>query len=207
MIIYDVESMMDHDVYVEGFPLPERQPFGVGVVYDFIDDEFYFFGPADLYQLQSLIESKYRTSELDPLVVGFNHIRYDNKLVFANRSELPCLDNVDLMQEFVKAKHNVDSFKEAISREGEKNLHRGLSLNSVCDKTLAREKMGNSQQIPHLISCGHVAIGLQVCLNHVRLTKKLFEFVLGNGYIYDSVGEMISVDLSWVKEAMKCRGL
>lgn len=158
LVAFDLETRRSANE-VGGWNNAHLMGLAAGAVYDSVDDEFYVYEEDDV---TILIEKLSRAD----LVIGFNHIRFDYKVLEAytpeNLKELP---NLDLLQEI----YNV--------------LGRRVGLGHLGEVTLGRDKTADGLQSLKWFKEGRMDLIKEYCVEDVRLTWDLFVFARDNGYL------------------------
>ena len=191
MLVYDIETLRGPDEVRGGWSNPEAMGFGTGVVYSTKTDTYYFY--------EGLEGKAKMTDQLAAggLLVGFNSIRFDNKVLLGNdylgRSQL-ANDDCDLLLEVVKTKFAVESVEEAEKKVGQKEVHDGsIGLDGLAEGTLGMHKIGHGAHAPGLIKAGRWANVFAYNLHDVRLTYKLLWFLAVNGFLIDRKRNWIGI--------------
>jgi len=169
-------------------------PFGLGfasaIVYGKKEDRYWFFVHDEGREaMVKLLTGKH--------VVSFNGIKFDSRVVLGNNRALFPAEgmvmqwpiawaNYDILAEYVTARFNLVDVEAAEKKLGDKAIHDGtFNLDAICRHTVGRGKSGHGADAPLLYQAGKFGELLEYNLNDVRITKKLYEFILENGYIVD----------------------
>lgn len=118
------------------------------------------------------------------VVVTFNGKRFD----------IPLIENH--LGRNLQLKEHIDIFvlvKEALSRVNKP--WKGHGLDALCMHSFHEGKTGRGDLAPHLARNGRWAELISYCLNDVRLTRKLCDFIRWNGYVIDADGDMLYLDI------------
>lgn len=173
MIIYDIEIQ-------NLIPDKNKQPladfqyckgwddhFGMGlacaVTFDTARQEFRIF---DEFMIDDLKKTLLRTD----VVIGFNCLRFDNKVLAAYEIEIPQHKCYDLLVEIAKAAGTPTSYS-------------GLSLEAICEANFGMKKTGDGADAPILYQRKRYGELHDYCLADVRLTKKLIDLIWDCGHI------------------------
>jgi len=187
-IVYDVETLrLSHEV-PGGWDNPYGMGFGTAVIYIINTDQYRFYGPEDLDKLRKLL--------LDAnLIIGFNHIKFDNKVIFGNEVLLgDSSRNYDILQEVIKSKFKTNSIDEAVIKYGRDQVfNHTLNLNAIALHTLGMSKTGSGESAPKLIKEKRWAEVFEYNLNDVRLTYKLYRFIQKFRYVSDGLNNLIQI--------------
>lgn len=189
-LIYDVEVLRGPDEVDGGWNNPWGMGFGTAVVYDYDRDLYHFFGAEKLKDLIGLLTTG--------LVVSFNGIKFDNRVLFGNDYNAPNSEvawrDYDILLEVVKAKYGLSSVAEAEKKLGDPAVHDGsIGLDGLSEGTLNLHKTGHGAKAPQLIREAKWAEVFAYNLNDVRLTRKLFDFIRQYGYLIDRAGTKLEI--------------
>lgn len=124
------------------------------------------------------------------LVVGFNTVGFDWKLVDATWGKVPDRKsrNFDILREiWLSLNLNPDKF--------EPRTHGGFKLDDVAWDTIRMRKTGNGAIAPLLFQEGRTAELVDYCLEDVRIERTLFEFVAEHDFCVRA-GEVIPIPFS-----------
>lgn len=173
MIIYDIEiqklipdknkkNLSDFE-YCEGW----GDHFGMGlacaVTFDTARQEFRIF---DEFMIDELKKTLMRTD----VVIGFNCLRFDNKILASYEIEIPEHKCYDLLHEIAKA-------------AGTPNQFSGLGLNAICKANFGIEKIGDGADAPILYQRKRFGELHDYCLADVRLTFRILQKIFECGHI------------------------
>lgn len=125
-------------------------------VYDYSTDKYMIFEEHEIPRMASLFQTA------DQLI-GFNSIDFDNEVLRPylnfNIDEVP---HLDLLQEV------------------EKVIGRRIRLNSIAQATLGKGKSGNGKEAILYYRNGRMDLLKKYCLDDVRITKQIYDYVLKN---------------------------
>jgi hypothetical protein len=155
--------------YCEGWGDHANMGISVMCAYDSKDNAFRVFGQDNLAEFNNIIQ--------DSLMVGFNNLNFDNKVLKANGIEMPGGDqHYDILQEIWAA---------AGSRGG-------YGLDAMARANLNEGKSGNGATAPILWQRGSYARVADYCIRDVILTLKLFRILREKASLVDpkSFGEI-----------------
>ena len=178
IVVYDLEIAESvESVGGWGAVMKGASPVSYGVSYSYVDKLYRVFTDADLPELRKQLEAA-------GLVVGFNHISFDNTLTAARTGGTPLtvVENYDILRQIQK----------------EVNKTPGYKLSQVAQRTLGdkyvKEHDGAEAPIMFKTAARHGEL-ISYCLRDVYLTKMLFEFIMTYGYIIDVQNRKLSVRL------------
>lgn len=157
-IVLDIETQKE---FAEvGRNNPHFLKVSVVGVFDYASNEFFTFEENQLSDLENLIRKADR-------VIGFNIKAFDwpvlQPYVSINLSQIPTLD---------------------IMEEVEKIVGFRISLNNIVQPTLKEGKSGNGLMALRLWREGKLDELKKYCLDDVRLTRDLYEYVKKNGKLF-----------------------
>jgi DEAD/DEAH box helicase domain-containing protein len=175
MLIYDIEI-------AKMIPSKDREPeFGLeycagfddfanmGIaligVHDYVADQSRLFGQHELEEFKELI-SKH------DVLVGFNNIRFDNQLLAANGVNIPETICYDIL---------VEMFNQFGGRRS------GCKLGDVARVNFGVGKSGDGADAPKLWQKGFFGKVADYCLHDIRLTKKIVDRILRQGWIVNPI--------------------
>lgn len=111
------------------------------------------------------------------LMIGFNNIRFDNRVLFHNNILIPTEKCYDILLEGWKAQNlPLDSYS--------KETHSG-GLDDYAKANLGESKTGTGELAPRLWAQGKYEEVIQYCLRDVMLTRKLFSVICDYGWLYN----------------------
>lgn len=163
MLIYDSEIIKAIPNGTERLPGIEYcggwgDHIGMGIscicAYDYIEARFRVFLKDNFDELRNLMAKR-------DIIIGFNSVRFDNKLLAANG-----FDNLD--------GKSYDLFKETGVRS---------SLDDICSVNFGYRKTGNGALAPVEWQRGNFGKVIDYCMNDVKLTKRLTDHVIIHGFI------------------------
>jgi len=192
-LVYDVEVLRGPDEVKRGFSNPEDMGFGTAVVYS-IDADFYeLYGPNDLQKIKRKLQDNY--------VIGFNHVQFDNRVLWGNNYRpsplVESFEECDLLLRAIYSKFKVSTLDAAIKKSGKFTVFDGsLSLDSICRSTLRRTKSGDGAHAPKMIQKKMWPEVFTYNLHDVRLTTKLYLFVKEHGFLIDRDGNRLFIKIT-----------
>jgi hypothetical protein len=204
-VVYDVEIATEVDKVEGGWENPEGMGFASAVAYDYGKDQYFFF----LHEngRQGLIDLlRTRTA------VTFNGIKFDSRVVLGNdrivelsgetvMKQAHChrWNNIDLLLEYIRARFNYPNVSEAEKRLGDKTIHDGsFSLDGIAEGIFGLHKTGHGANAPILYQNKKYEELFSYNLHDVRLTKKIFNFILKYGFIVDRTDRIVRMPPSSV---------
>lgn len=137
-------------------------------VYEYNTDQYHMFLDDNIHMLQALLDGA-------DLIVGFNAIAFDNKLLRGSGFFVDDERCFDIMVELSKAA-GLDA-----------GVHqKGYSLaNTLKNNIKEAEKNGHGADAPIDYQTGKFGNLATYCLNDVRKTKALFDLILEKGGLYN----------------------
>lgn len=111
------------------------------------------------------------------LIVGFNSVNFDWRVLQATYKDLHRVSgDYDILREiWVSLGLNPDVF--------DPNTHGGYKLDDVAFDTIHLRKSGNGADAPLLYQEGKYGELIDYCLNDVKVTKELFDFIRRYKYV------------------------
>ncbi len=156
-IVFDIETANTfHDV---GKNEPEALDISVVGIYDSMTDSYNSYLGHELGRLWPIMEQA-------DSIVGFNSDYFDIPILNKYYSgDLKKIKSIDLMQEVRKV------------------LGRRVSLANVAKATIGESKTGDGLQAITWWRNGEIEKLTKYCIQDVRITKKLYEYALKNGFL------------------------
>ncbi|BCL60797.1 hypothetical protein DGMP_14900 [Desulfomarina profundi] len=155
--VFDLETIRSAKE-VGGWAHCEKMGISVAVIYDSRLDSYVSYLEEEI---DDFIDHLHR---LD-LIVGFNNIRFDNRVISAYTDrDLTQLPNLDLLAEV------------------QKYLGYRLSLDRLAATTLGRKKSADGLQALQWYREGKIELIARYCKDDVELTRDLLYYALENGY-------------------------
>lgn len=160
------------------------------VIYDYGADWPYVY---DDHSIRSAVEHV----ESADVVVGYRSEGFDIRVIegVAGRN--------------IRVREHIDLYKMI----AQANAHRGISgtkgdftLDAVCRRCFGKGKNGEGTKVPELIRQGRWADIFKYCMNDVKLTKQLFEYVCQHGGVPNITGSFLKLDIpEWIKRGIDVR--
>lgn len=147
--------------YCSGWQDHANMGISCGVVYDYRDDRYRVFMDDNKEEFKLFLD------EAD-ILVGFNHISFDNNLLAANGIR-PKAEDFDILVEVWKAAGLGPAFRYL--------THAGYGLDAVCAATTGYRKNGHGAIAPVDFQRGKYGSLIDYCINDVRLTKGLLDLI------------------------------
>lgn len=196
-VVYDVEIATEVDKVEGKWENPEGMEFASAVAYDYGRDQYFFFLHEDGRQkLIDLLHTK--------TAITFNGIKFDSRVILGNNRYVDSAgdtsdvkriwwwNNIDLLLEYVKARFEYSDVAQAEQWLGDKAIHDGsFSLDGIAEGTFGLRKTGHGANAPILYQDKKYGELLSYNLHDVRLTRKMFDFVLKYGFIVDRSGRTV----------------
>ena len=173
VVFFDLETLRSADE-VGGWSNIHKMGCAVAVCYDTLDQQYYVYEESDI---NFLIE-KLLTADL---VVGFNHMRFDYRVLQAyTQIKLYQLPNFDILEDVTKV------------------LGHRLSLNALASITLKKKKSADGLQSLAWIKEGRLDLVKEYCQMDVEVTRDLFMFGASKGYVlYEKDQKQQPIYVSW----------
>lgn len=185
VITFDIETENTFDEVAS--PEPKDLDLSVVCIHDSNTGEITHYFKEDLHKLWPILESA-------DIIVGYNSEHFDipilNKYYEGNLTKIK---SIDLMQEIKKV------------------LGRRIKLDDVTEATLGEKKSSHGLQAIIWWRNGEKNKVVEYCKQDVNVTRKLYEFILENGFVYvpkNGNKEKIEIDISdWNKIEKKHESL
>lgn len=185
-VVYDVEVLRSPDELETGWNSPQAMGFGTAVVYSYDLDQYLFYAPGQKDELIETLTGKN--------VVGFNSIRFDNKVLLGDDYKDNLWTDYDILTKAICSKFKVANIDLAINKYGFRTVFNdSFGLNKISKATLGKGKTGHGSHAPQLIREGKWADVFAYNLNDVRLTKQLYEFIQKYGFVVDGDNKIINI--------------
>lgn len=181
MLIYDIEivnAIPPKDpadriagiVYCKGWHDFEGMGIAVIGAYDSVEDAFRVFCRDNFTDFWGLAMDQ-------DLLVGFNNIGFDNRLLATlgfDFDRLPCFDLMRAVWDGAGLAPTYDA-----------GTHKGLSLDNLARANTGYCKSGDGAMAPVNWQQGHVGTVVDYCLTDVWLTRELVSKAFTRGYLMD----------------------
>jgi len=193
-LIYDVEIakavQSHHEFLIDGVEYCNgwKDLAGMGIAcvcaYDYVEDRYRTFFKDNMREFNGLLLNR-------RMIVGFNSVKFDNELLLydqATSNTSLALRSYDILREiWIALGLDPNVYEET--------THGGYGLDDVCKANFFITKSGHGAQAPVDYQRGNYGSLVDYCLNDVRLTKRLFDHILENGYIVNprDTGRIIRV--------------
>ncbi|MBF0239298.1 MAG: ribonuclease H-like domain-containing protein [SAR324 cluster bacterium] len=189
ILYFDLESKYSADE-VGGWNNIMDMGMSVGIVWDSLDSQFHVYLDN---QVQDLIDHFKKVE----LIVGFNHIGFDYRVVAGARhanqqernqlyAELMALPNLDMLTEISKI------------------LGHRLKLDAIARPTLGTGKSADGLQALQWYKEGKLDKIIEYCKIDVEVTRDVYQYALKHQeLLYDSRSGVKSVKVEWNKETPK----
>ena len=166
IVVYDLEikQVIDHkNVTWNDF---DKMGISVGCIFDYRDGDYKVYLDDNLYSLNK------RLKEAD-IVVGFNILKFDNKLLSAT-----------LMEHEIKEEKCYDLLKEVRISTGS-HMPKGCKLDEVLKATFGLHmlKTANGAEAPIMYQDGRMGELISYCLADVRRERIVFEYAYQFGHL------------------------
>lgn len=119
-----------------------------------------------------------------PLLIGFNSISFDNRVLqpYFKHCKISDLPQLDILAEIYK----VLGFR--------------IKLDNVAKATLGMGKSGSGLDAIKYFRTGNMEALAKYCMDDVRITKDVYEYGLNHGLLwYPSGGDILSIKIPWGK--------
>lgn len=174
IVYFDLETQKSASD-VGGWNHIDQMGMSVGVTYSTARGDYVVYGEG---QVEELIKELQRAD----LVVGFNQIRFDYKVLegysIFDFSQVPSLDMLIVLNE---------------------KLGHRLKLDSIAQATLGCEKSAEGLQALEWFKQGKMAEIAEYCCFDVKITKLVHEYAAAHGHLFynNRFGNKLKVEVEW----------
>ena len=174
IVYFDLETKHSADE-VGGWSHIDKMGMSIGVTYSTARGNYKIYGEPEV---EELIKELQRAD----LVVGFNHIRFDYRVLegysIFDFSQVPSLDMLIVLNE---------------------KLGHRLKLDSIAQATLGCEKSAEGLQALEWFKQGKMAEIAEYCCFDVKITKLVHEYAAAHGHLFynNRFGNKLKVEVEW----------
>jgi DEAD/DEAH box helicase domain-containing protein len=174
IVYFDLETKHSADE-VGGWSHIDKMGMSIGVTYSTARGDYKIYGEPEV---EELIKELQRAD----LVVGFNHIRFDYRVLegysIFDFSQVPSLDMLIVLNE---------------------KLGHRLKLDSIAQATLGCEKSAEGLQALEWYKQGKMAEIAEYCCFDVKITKLVHEYGAAHGHLFynNRFGNKLKVEVEW----------
>ena len=174
IVYFDLETKHSADE-VGGWNHINKMGMSIGVTYSTARADYKIYGEPEV---EELIKELQRAD----LVVGFNHIRFDYRVLegysIFDFSQVPSLDMLIVLNE---------------------KLGHRLKLDSIAQATLGCEKSAEGLQALEWFKQGKMAEIAEYCCFDVKITKLVHEYGAAHGHLFynNRCGNKLKVEVEW----------
>lgn len=174
IVYFDLETKHSADE-VGGWSHIDKMGMSIGVTYSTARGDYKIYGEPEV---EELIKELQRAD----LVVGFNHIRFDYRVLegysIFDFSQVPSLDMLIVLNE---------------------KLGHRLKLDSIAQATLGCEKSAEGLQALEWFKQGKMAEIAEYCCFDVKITKLVHEYAAAHGHLFynNRFGNKVKVEVEW----------
>ena len=174
IVYFDLETKHSAD-QVGGWSHIDKMGMSIGVTYSTARGDYKIYGEPEV---EELIKELQRAD----LVVGFNHIRFDYRVLegysIFDFSQVPSLDMLIVLNE---------------------KLGHRLKLDSIAQATLGCEKSAEGLQALEWFKQGKIAEIAEYCCFDVKITKLVHEYAAAHGHLFynNRFGNKLKVEVEW----------
>ncbi|MBT5320856.1 MAG: helicase [Verrucomicrobiales bacterium] len=174
IVYFDLETKHSADE-VGGWSHIDKMGMSIGVTYSTARGDYKIYGEPEV---EELIKELQRAD----LVVGFNHIRFDYRVLegysIFDFSQVPSLDMLIVLNE---------------------KLGHRLKLDSIAQATLGCEKSAEGLQALEWFKQGKMAEIAEYCCFDVKITKLVHEYAAAHGHLFynNRFGNKLKVEVEW----------
>ncbi|OGR25903.1 MAG: hypothetical protein A2139_14165 [Desulfobacca sp. RBG_16_60_12] len=172
MLIYDCEIekaiLGRGEVPIEGIEYckgwSDFKGMGISCIcaYNYNDDRYRVFCRDNFDEFQALVNAH-------DIIVGFNSLAFDNLLCAAHGLTIPPDKSYDILVEVWRA--------AGLGPKFEYPSHAGFGLDAICKANFELNKTGHGSHAPVLWQQGKIGQVIDYCLQDVRLTHRLLDWI------------------------------
>lgn len=171
IVVYDTEIKNEIDLKTITWKDHDKMGLSVAALHDYRD------GDTKIYFEEDATELAERLNQAD-LIVGFNHVPFDNKLVKAfapNLKSDDALNNWDLLE----------MSRLAMGWTQKAKFPSGMNLDEHLKATLGPQfvKTDHGSQAPKMYQAGQLGKLVSYCIGDMRREKMLFEHIVQFGWV------------------------
>jgi len=186
MLVYDLEiekailakgeKKIEGIEYCKGWGDHKGMGMSVLVVYDYVERQYRIFMRDNIEEFARLVASR-------EYIIGFNHERFDNKVIEAVFGiTIPKEKNFDIMRAVWAAVSDAKGVSEH-------KMHKGYGLDPLSIANLGLKKNGNGAHAPIWWQRGKIGLTTDYCLQDVNLTRRLLDLIMNAPSIIDPVNK------------------
>jgi len=174
IVYFDLETKHSADE-VGGWSHIDKMGMSIGVTYSTARGDYKIYGEPG-------VEELIRELQRADLVVGFNHIRFDYRVLegysIFDFSQVPSLDMLIVLND---------------------KLGHRLKLDSIAQATLGCEKSAEGLQALEWYKQGKLAEIAEYCCFDVKITKLVHEYGAAHGHLFynNRFGNKLKVEVDW----------
>jgi len=178
-IVLDLETQKSFED-VGGFGKNHLLKVSVCGVYSYKEDKYYCFAENEMRQLEDML------SQADE-IIGFNIINFD----------------FVVLQPYLNFKLSAAPTLDILT-EVEKIIGHRVKLDNLAQTTLGVGKSGDGLMALKLWKEGKIEELKKYCLDDVRITKEIYDYVLKNGKVkYKDYFDTKEIDIKFIEPALK----
>ena len=178
-IVLDLETQKSFED-VGGFGKNHLLKVSVCGVYSYKEDKYYCFAENEMRQLEDML------SQADE-IIGFNIINFD----------------FVVLQPYLNFKLSAAPTLDILT-EVEKIIGHRVKLDNLAQTTLGVGKSGDGLMALKLWKEGKIEELKKPCLDDVRITKEIYDYVLKNGKVkYKDYFDTKEIDIKFIEPALK----
>ncbi len=181
MLVYDLEiknpvppknpsDVEPNIVYCDGWHDYANMGISCLCVYDLATKRSRVFLEDNLKEFEELAQQS-------DCLVGFNNMRFDNRVLFANGINLPAEKCYDLLTEIWRGL--------GLGPDYEYRTHGGYSLDAMSYANFRSKKDGHGSFAPIWYQYNEIGKVVDYCLKDVHLTHRLLEMVINRGWLWN----------------------
>ena len=162
-------------LFCEGWEDHAGMGIGCVCVWDCLENMPLVFDWSNIGELKALIQQR-------QLVVGFNTINFDNKVLAANNVEIPTWKSFDL-------------FAEVLKVEGLERSDGGRTVDDFARVNFGMQKSAHGSEAPKMYQRGEIARLHSYCLRDVMLERRLWVRAVEGTLIHPKTRKVIELPI------------
>ena len=165
IVVYDLEIKKPIEQCSRGWASHDEMGISVGCAFDYRSNRFRVFMDDNIGELTT------RLNETGTLVVAFNHMGFDNKVLRASGQRLKPDSEL----------RNYDMLVESKKGAGDDQYAKGFKLDDHLRVLGLPMKTADGAVAPHWYQSGKIGALVDYCLNDVMQERALFEYIVAHG--------------------------
>lgn len=179
IVVYDLEIKNSISQCSNGWASHDEMGISVGCAFDYRDGKYRVFMDDNITELVE------RLNEPETLIVAFNHISFDNKLLRGQGH--PLKPDAELL--------NYDMLVVSRKGAGVNQFAKGFRLDDHLKACCLPMKTGDGAMAPIWWQEGKIGKVVDYCLNDVTQERALFEYMVTYGRLSSSTAQNFTIEI------------